>query len=447
MEYIEGQIGWKEFQRNRKNILDEYEKIKDQTSNRPIKVAHGVGVEAYLRKWLSEFLPKKFGVTSGYIIPNLYKDSSKLYHFDIIIYDKLESPVLWTEGNEDQSEQGKYRAIPADHVLCIYEVKSKMNTESIKNVKNKLLQIDNFKNQLSESFSCGCIFIELEEKNKDNQNILKKLIEYSNIYRFSSGIVLRYNGDHSITGDFNIQTGKNSLEEKQNTRPIVKPLESLNIYRTEKSPFVLDEPGAGCGMVVIRQNTIAFYKSYTSIYELVDSSIHLTWSRNNFSQFCIQLISNLQGFSINDKKRPSFGRVFDPVKLKVAPSQANKQVSGQPFMKINIYDDIENTFKIKEVSIDGEVEFHFGLKFENWSNEGIVFSDDLFKTETYLDQKSFVVRKVRLFKKMILNNKNLSIADGIEIPYRIVYHTADKPTELIGLDKTFIYKNKDIVVN
>ena len=126
MDNCYGQHGWKEFHRNRKNILDEFDKILEQTANRPIQVAHGQGVEAYLRKWLSEFLPKKYGVTSGYIIPNLYDDSGKIYHYDIIIYNQLDAPVLWTEGNEDNSDQGKYRAIPAEHVVAVFEVKSRL---------------------------------------------------------------------------------------------------------------------------------------------------------------------------------------------------------------------------------------------------------------------------------------------------------------------------------
>jgi hypothetical protein len=125
MDQCFGQPGWKEFHRNRKNILAEFDKIREQIENRPVKTAHGVGVEAYLRKWLAEFLPKKYSVTSGYIIPTLYNDAGvTLYHYDIIIYNVLEAPVLWTEGNEDNSEQGKYRAIPAEHVVAVYEVKA-----------------------------------------------------------------------------------------------------------------------------------------------------------------------------------------------------------------------------------------------------------------------------------------------------------------------------------
>ena len=61
MDECYGQFGWREFHRNRKDILAEFDKIAEQTLSRPVRTAHGTGVEAYLRKWLSEFLPKKFG--------------------------------------------------------------------------------------------------------------------------------------------------------------------------------------------------------------------------------------------------------------------------------------------------------------------------------------------------------------------------------------------------
>jgi hypothetical protein len=60
-------------------------------------------IEALFRDWLEQFLPAKYGVTSGYIIQQ--KDAvkprsalkGKLRHYDVIIYNKLDSSVLWTE--------------------------------------------------------------------------------------------------------------------------------------------------------------------------------------------------------------------------------------------------------------------------------------------------------------------------------------------------------------
>lgn len=47
--------------------------------------------------------------------------------FDIAgIIDALNAPVLWTDSNPDQAEQGKNRAIPAKFVHSVMEVKAKL---------------------------------------------------------------------------------------------------------------------------------------------------------------------------------------------------------------------------------------------------------------------------------------------------------------------------------
>lgn len=48
LEKCYGQRGWREFHRNRKNILAEFDKLLEQTSNRPVQAAHGPAVEAFL---------------------------------------------------------------------------------------------------------------------------------------------------------------------------------------------------------------------------------------------------------------------------------------------------------------------------------------------------------------------------------------------------------------
>ena len=119
-------FGWKEFHRNRKDILDEFDRAKEYNSSRPVKTEHGLAGEAALRTWLSAYLPGRFGVTSGYVIPDVVVASYELYHFDVIIYDAMASPVLWIDGNRDSSDQGKKRAIPAKHVRSVFEVKASL---------------------------------------------------------------------------------------------------------------------------------------------------------------------------------------------------------------------------------------------------------------------------------------------------------------------------------
>jgi hypothetical protein len=44
--------------------------------------------------------------------------------FDVIIYDALESPVLWIEDNPDNSSGGRSLAIPVEHVKAAPEATS-----------------------------------------------------------------------------------------------------------------------------------------------------------------------------------------------------------------------------------------------------------------------------------------------------------------------------------
>lgn len=81
-------------------------------------------------------MPKKFGVTAGYIISQVESDSIKLSHFDIIIYNQIESPVYWTEGLE------KSRAIPVEYVLGVIEVKSSLTPKAAQEAIEHLLGIE-----------------------------------------------------------------------------------------------------------------------------------------------------------------------------------------------------------------------------------------------------------------------------------------------------------------
>ena len=72
-------------------MLDAYETEHVRRPNR-MKSKHFMAkvAEAELRKWLSGFLPKRYGVTSGYIVSPGLKSAEKIPHFDVIIYDQLE---------------------------------------------------------------------------------------------------------------------------------------------------------------------------------------------------------------------------------------------------------------------------------------------------------------------------------------------------------------------
>jgi hypothetical protein len=117
--------GWKQFLASRKEMLDAYDRAREKSKSHEVETFHGKVAEAELRKWLSSFLPKKYGVNSGYIVSLGLKSTAKTPHFDVIIYDQLESPVLWIEDFPDVSPQGRALAIPAEHASDAF-LKSKL---------------------------------------------------------------------------------------------------------------------------------------------------------------------------------------------------------------------------------------------------------------------------------------------------------------------------------
>ena len=448
MDNCYGQHGWKEFHRNRKDILSEFDKILEQTQNRPIQVAHGQGVEAYLRKWLTEFLPKKYGVTSGYIIPNIYNDSGKIYHYDIIIYNRLEAPVLWTEGNQDNSEQGKYRAIPAKHVASVYEVKSRLTKSNISDALAKLSEVNDFIDQMHPLYSCGVIFIELKESDNNRESIIKELIKGKDIFGFSGGMVLRYEGDHTCTGLINIF----DVEEKKGDynkmlKPLAKNIDDLNIYLTEDGNLQLAESGGGAKLVATSENNWSVSKQYGVIFNENDKSVHLSWSRTNFADFCINLLSTLEGLPFNDKKRPSFGQIFDKIDRKKAPIQCATPEKGKPFLKLDLHEGGEDGKKLEIDSESSEPTIKFFVKVENIGDKAAIISDDSFKTVCELDSGKTAIKPVSLKALVKDKEKNLSevlTTEKLEIPYRLVYYPVDTDKEFCAIEKIVKINNEDI---
>ena len=447
MQDCYGQHGWKEFHRNRKNILAEFDKILEQTSNRPIQTAHGSGVEAYIRKWLAEFLPKKYGVTSGYIIPNLYEDAGKIYHFDIIIYNCLDSPVLWTEGNEDNSEQGKYRAIPAQHVVAVYEVKSRLSKKNVHDALSKLDQTKEFKAQLSANYSCGAIFIDLKESENRSASIIKEFHKGIDIFGFRGGMVLRYEGDDTSTGLISIfKLDRSDSSTNIHYRPLAKRIDDLNIYQTEDGNLQLGEQGNGVRLVKTSINDWSVSKSYSVGYAEGEVSAHLSWSRSNFSRFCVDLLSALEGLSHNDENRPSFGMIFDSIRLEQAPLQPSEPRPEYPFLTVLLHGGGSNGEKLL-INYDEDL-----ATIEYWvevANEGYVdatISDDMFKTSIALPGRKKALKSTKFAVEPCGKNQSVEdiLNEGLEIPYRLVYKAGQDGKELFAVERTIKILGSDV---
>ncbi|MGB9204978.1 MAG: DUF6602 domain-containing protein [Terriglobales bacterium] len=68
-------------------MLDAFDRAREKAGSHEVETYHGKVAEAEFRKWLSSFLPKKYGVTSGYVVSPGLKSTEKTPHFEFFLCD------------------------------------------------------------------------------------------------------------------------------------------------------------------------------------------------------------------------------------------------------------------------------------------------------------------------------------------------------------------------
>lgn len=194
--------GWKQFLTARDEMLDAYDRARVHSSKRTVQTGHGNVAEAEFRKWLSGFLPKRYGVTSGFIVSQGVPNSEDFVHYDVIIYDQLESPVLWVDGSSDSSPQGRSMAIPVEYVCGVIEVKAVFNKRSVKEAVEQLRKlrplmgirkpsVHDYRFYLPKNFFCATVFYELHKKDERDFGALDAMLDGSDLRGFYGGYILR----------------------------------------------------------------------------------------------------------------------------------------------------------------------------------------------------------------------------------------------------------------
>ncbi len=197
-----GKQGWEQFLANRDELLSAFDSAKRKNAGRTVRTEHGRAAEADVRRWLGEFLPKRYGVTAGFIVSQGLNAAEQLVHFDVIIYDQLESPVLWIEGNNDLSAEGSSKAIPAEYVLCVIEVKSTFSKRSVVESLSKLRQLEPllrsvdedleiYKRYLPRAFCSLVLFFEIGVAEAKHFEALELIAAEGEMRGFMGGIILR----------------------------------------------------------------------------------------------------------------------------------------------------------------------------------------------------------------------------------------------------------------
>lgn len=221
------QSGWSQFTVQKRKMVSDFLMFKDITENRPTFTDKGKYAEALFREWLERFLPARYGVTSGYIIPQSDavkpRSSLQLRHYDVIIYNRLESQVLWAEVSPDHSMAGRIRAIPAEYVHAVLEIKSTFNAKSINDGFKKLDELapllgvdgmdEHYQQYISPNFYMGMVFFELQEKQQANIRLINMLAPKRQRFLrgFFGGVILSAEGlDHRNTCQFWYQSVGNT---------------------------------------------------------------------------------------------------------------------------------------------------------------------------------------------------------------------------------------------
>jgi len=164
-------IGAEAFLAQRDYLLAQYDHAKKQAVDDPVRTEHGVVGEAIVREWLQVFLPKRYGVTKGYIITHNLEYDGPIEEWDIIIYDRLESPVLFVKESPEITKGGQRLAIPVEHVRGVVEVKATFRADMARKMRDKLLKLkhfigvdetDRYPRFLKMPFTCTGIFFETD---------------------------------------------------------------------------------------------------------------------------------------------------------------------------------------------------------------------------------------------------------------------------------------------
>lgn len=268
--------GWSQFLASRDKMLNSFDRAIKYSKSHKVETYHERVAEASFRRWLLNFLPKRYSVTSGYILSQGACDLEKTPHFDVIIYDQLESPILWIENNPDNSEQGYSLGIPAEYVKCVIEIKSAFNSQTVnkaiehlKELQPLLIQEDppneRYKKYLPHDFFCYTIFYELRDENLKDIIALNNIVNGVLLRGFSGGLILRSKGHkQDITGQISI------------------------FYSEEEIPQLFD-PNT---MTLLNGMPIS---TCLKIKDNLFFNSMLLWSEMYFSKFAFDLIAKLNG--------------------------------------------------------------------------------------------------------------------------------------------------------
>lgn len=293
---FKGTQGWRQMLAAKKHMLDTYDCAKEQDQSHEVSTYRGNVAEAKFREWLSGFLPKRYGVTSGYIVSQLALDNQDLPHYDVILYDQIHSPVLWVETHPGTSAGGSARAVPAEHVRAVIEVKSSFSSKAARDAADHIRDLcpllagtdkpgSQPQRYLPSDFVTAVVFMELRQEQARSVAALNSML-IRDVPGYYGGVILRGEG---LQPELSARISNEKYHTPRGTR-VGKEESLLTVDPHGGTYLVLSDPvekGEGTHLVAA-----------------------LAWHENVFTQFAFDLVAICNGVFVPGRVSSLHAHVF-----------------------------------------------------------------------------------------------------------------------------------------
>jgi len=224
------------FQGLNQKLWADFEFLSSQLSH---SLSTGEAREFVLKELLRQYLPAKLGVEKGIIISSAENEFPSK-QIDIIIYDKLNTPVLYNAEN--------LRIFPIEGVYAVIEVKSNLNSTTLKNA------IDNIRSVKKMTKKA---FVEQKGAIIDTVNLYGKEWRYFPV----TGFIFSYIGIKDIKLLKDELEQNDDLENLENNIDTICILNNSVITNQDKNGMIVatKEPGTRRGFIKTSDSLLLFY--------------------------------------------------------------------------------------------------------------------------------------------------------------------------------------------
>jgi len=224
------------FQGVSKKLQADFEFLTSQLSH---SLSTGEAREFALKELLRQYLPAKLGVEKG-IVASSVKGELPSKQIDVVIYDKLNTPVLYAAEN--------LRIFPIEGVYAVIEVKSRLNSVTLNDAINNIRSVKKMTKKA---------FVEQKGAVVRTVNLYGKEADYFPVLGFI----------FSYTAIKDIKSLKDQLEQSDDAQNLVNNVDTICVLNNsiitnqnnDGTIVVTKEPGTRRGFIKTSDSLLLFY--------------------------------------------------------------------------------------------------------------------------------------------------------------------------------------------